>query len=120
MECMLGLMKQNVFLLLFAPTKGAHLLIATLGGYKGGTNAVTEIEIYNYRILGGIPSGNYEYRSSSSSSSPPSAAAPAAPPPALSGKPVIKSQYNSEDPRTTCGNKIDPIYKQAKSVLQHV
>ena len=45
MECMLGLMKQNVFLLLFAPTKGAHLLIATLGGYKGGTNAVTEIEI---------------------------------------------------------------------------
>ena len=45
MECMLGLMKQNVFLLLFAPTKGAHLLIATLGGYKGGTNAVTEIEL---------------------------------------------------------------------------
>ena len=45
MECMLGLTKQNVFLLLFAPTQGAHLLIATLCGYKGVTDAVTEIEV---------------------------------------------------------------------------
>ena len=45
MECMLGLTKQNVFLLFFAPTQGAHLLIATLCGYKGVTDAITEIEL---------------------------------------------------------------------------
>ena len=50
MECMLGLKKQNVFLLLFAPTQGAHLLIATLCGYKGVTDAVTEIELNSFIV----------------------------------------------------------------------
>ena len=66
MECMLGLTKQNVFLLLFAPTQGAHLLIATLCGYKGVTDAVTEIEVYSrgYPIrayLAGYPPGTKWY-----------------------------------------------------------
>ena len=46
MECMLGLTKQNVLLLFFAPTKGAQMLIATSSGDKGVTDAVTEIELY--------------------------------------------------------------------------
>ena len=49
MECMVGLTKQNVLLLFFAPTKGAQMLIATSSGDKGVTDAVTEIEINDKR-----------------------------------------------------------------------
>ena len=59
MECMLGLTKQNVFLLLFAPTQGAHLLIATLCGYKGVTDAVTEIELPLPAHAAGFPGGSF-------------------------------------------------------------
>ena len=53
MECMVGLTKQNVLLLFFAPIKGAQMLIATSSGDKGVTNAVTEIEIKLYCCTNG-------------------------------------------------------------------